>query len=156
MPALCALGQKAALTHVDGSLQEGEMLFAFLNDIDPSNVGEIFLQVKQSLARLAGVQVNLRKTKVWNRAATRPEDLDIGAEAWRGEGQEEKQLLVVLGVPVGHSAFFFVRHPNASCPGRTVCVAAPLGARWTRANHILRNLPPRLKCRSSPKTMTQV
>ena len=53
--------------------------YTFLDDIcilcDPSRVGEIFLQVKQSLARFAGVQVNLGKTKVWNRAATRPEDL---------------------------------------------------------------------------------
>ena len=73
MPALFALGQHAALVHVDVSLHEGEMLFAFLDDIhilcDPSRVGEIFFQVKQSLARFAGVQVNLGKTKVWNRAS---------------------------------------------------------------------------------------
>ena len=75
VPALYALGTQLS-PHVDTSLHEGEMLFAFLNDIyilcDPSRVGEIFLQVKQSLARFAGVQVNLGKTKVWNRAATRP------------------------------------------------------------------------------------
>ena len=150
MPALYALGQHAALAHVDASLHEGEMLFAFLDDIyilcDPSRVGEIFLQVKQSLARFAGVQVNLGKTKVWNRAATRPEDLHtIGAEAWRGEGPEEEQGLVVLGVPVGHSAFvqkwladkeeshqqFLTRIPavqDAQCG-----VAATLDVRWTQS-----------------------
>ena len=41
MPALYALGQHAALTQVDASLHEGEMLFAFLDDIyilcDPSS-----------------------------------------------------------------------------------------------------------------------
>ena len=110
MPVLYALGQYAALTQVDASLHEEEMLFTFLDDIyilcDPSRVGEIFLQVKQSLVKFAGVQVNLGKTKVWNRAAIRPEDLDtVGAEAWRGEGPEEERGLVVLVVPVGHKAF---------------------------------------------------
>ena len=109
-PALCALGQHAALTHVDASLHEGEMLFAFLDDIhilcDPSHVGEIFLQVKQSLARFAGVQVNLGKALSGTVQPPDPRILTpIGAEAWRGEGPEEEQGLVVLGVPVGHSAF---------------------------------------------------
>ena len=109
--ALYALGQHAALTHVDASLHEGGMLFAFLDDIyilcDPSRVSEIFSSMSNS--RSPGWRVskmNLGQTKVWNRAATRPEDLDtIGAEAWRDEGPEEEQGLVVLGVPVGHSAF---------------------------------------------------
>ena len=140
----CMLWVSTQLSH------EGEMLFAFLDNIyilcDPSRVGEIFLQVLQSLARFAGVQVNLEKTKVWNRAATRPEDLHtIGAEAWRGEGPEEEQGLVVLGVPVGHSAFVqkwladeeevssAVSHPNTSCSGRTVCVAATHDVCWTQS-----------------------
>ena len=155
MPALYALGQHAALTQMDASLHEGEMLFAFLDDIcilcDPPRAGEIFLQVKQSLAWSAGVQVNLGKTKVWNRAATKPEDMDtIGAEAWKGEGPEEEGGLVA----VGHSAFvqkwledkeeshlqFLTRIPavqDAQCAWLLLLVCA-----GPRANHILRNLPP--------------
>ena len=92
MPALCALGQHAALREVQATA--GEMLFAYLDDIyvlcDLSRVAEIFLQVKQSLFRSAGIQVNLGKTKIWNDAAIKPKDLDtIGAEAWTGEGPEE-------------------------------------------------------------------
>ena len=33
MPALCALGQHAALTQVHATLRQGEMLFAYLDDI---------------------------------------------------------------------------------------------------------------------------
>ena len=87
--------------------------------------------------------------------ATRPEDLHtIGAEAWRGEGpQEEQGLVVVLGVPVGHSAFvqkwladkeeshqqFLTRIPvvqDAQCAWLLLLMCA-----GPRANHILRNLP---------------
>ena len=103
MPALCALGQHAALTQVDATSHQGEMVFAYFDDIhvlcDPSRVAEIFLQVSWH-------PVNLGKTMVWNSAAIRPEDLDtIGAEAWTGEGPKEDRGLVVLGVPVGHRAF---------------------------------------------------
>ena len=159
MPALYALGQHAALAHVDASLHKGRCSLRSLttstSSVIPPALVEIFLQVKQSLARFAGVQVNLGKTKVWNRAATRPEDLHtIGAEAWRGEGPEEEQGLVVLGVPVGHSAFvqkwladkeeshqqFLTRIPavqDAQCAWLLLLMCA-----GPRANHILRNLPP--------------
>ena len=73
---------------------------------DPGRVAEIFLQVRHARHHAVGIQVNLGKTKVWNGAAVKPKDLHIfGAEAWKGEGPEEERGLVVLGVPVGHSAF---------------------------------------------------
>ena len=152
--ALYALDQHAAPSQVDASLHEGEMFFAFLDDIyilcDPSRVGEIFLQVKQSLGRFAGVQVNLGKTKVWNRAATKHH----WSQGVEGEGPEEEHSLVVLGVPVGHSAFvqkwladkeeshqeFLTRIPAvqvAQCAWLLLLMCA-----GPRANHILRNLPP--------------
>ena len=107
MPALCALGQHAALTQVNATLRQGEMLFAYLDDIyvlcDPSRVADIFLLVKQSLFRSAGIQVNLGKTKVWNSAAIKPEDFrhhwSRGVDRWRGP--DEDRGIVVLGVPVG-------------------------------------------------------
>ena len=110
MPALFALGQHSALLQINVTLREGEMLFAHLDDIyvlcDPDRVAEIFLQVRHALHHAAGIQVNLGKTKVWNGAAVKPKDFHIfGAEAWKGEGPEEERGLVVLGVPVGHSAF---------------------------------------------------
>ena len=49
MPALYALGQHAALSQVNATLREGEMLFAYLDEIyvlcDPDRVAEIFVQV---------------------------------------------------------------------------------------------------------------
>ena len=159
MPALYALGQHAALTQVQATLRDGEMLFVYLDDIyvlcDPSRVAEIFLQVKQSLFRSAGIQVNLGKTKIWNDAAIKPEDLDtIGAEAWTGEGPEEDRGVVVLGVPVGHRAFvqkwladkgqshsqFLSRIPAVQdAQSAWLLLLMCVGP---RANHILRNLPP--------------
>ena len=159
MPALYALGQHEALSQVHATLRQGELLFAYLDDIyvlcDPSRVAEIFLQVKLSLFRSAGIQVNLGKTKIWNSAGIKPEDLDtVGAEAWTGEGPEEDRGLVVLGVPVGHRAFvqkwladkgqshaqFLSRIPvvqDAQSAWLLLLMCA-----GPRAHHILRNLPP--------------
>ena len=159
MPALFALGQHSALLQINATLREGEMLFAYLDDIfvlcDPDRVAEIFLQVRHALHHAAGIQVNLGKTKVWNGAAVKPKDLHIfGAEAWKGEGPEEERGLVVLGVPVGHSTF--VQKWLADKEGSHLQLLARIPAvqdtqcAWLlllmcagpRANHILRNLPP--------------
>ena len=159
MPALYALGQHAALTQVHATLRQGEMLFAYLDDIyvlcDPYRVAEIFLQVKLSLFRSAGIQVNLGKTKIWISAGIKPEDLDtVGAEAWTGEGPEEDRGLVVLGVPVGHRAFvqkwladkgqshaqFLSRIPGVQdAQSARLLLSMCAGP---RAHHNLRDLPP--------------
>ena len=121
MPALYALGQHAALTQVHATLRHGEMLFAYLDDIyvlcDPSRVAEIFLQVKQSLFRSAGIQVNLGKTEIWNNAAIKPKDLDTISHS--------QFLSRIPAVQDAQSAWLLL-----------LMCARP------RANHILRNLPP--------------
>ena len=159
MPALYALGQHEALSQVHATLRQGEMLFAHLDDIcvlcDPSRVAEIFLQVKLSLFRSAGIQVNLGKTKIWNSAGIKPEDLDtVGAEAWTGDGPEEVRGLVVLAVPVGHRAFVQKwladkGQSHAQFLSR-IRVVQDAQSAWLlllmcagpRAHYILRNLPP--------------
>ena len=110
MPALYALGQHAALSQVSATLREGEMIFAYLDDIyvlcDPDRAAEIFLQVQHAIFHQAGIQVNIGQTKVWNGAAVKPTNMHIiGAEVRKGEGLEEKRGLMVLGVPVGQNAF---------------------------------------------------
>ena len=82
MPALYALGQHEALSQVHATLRQGELLFAYQRFSSRSN------------CHSAGIQVNLGKTKIWNSAGIKPEDLDtVGAEAWTGEGPEEDRGL---------------------------------------------------------------
>ena len=133
----------AALTQVHATLRQGEMLFAYLDDIyvfcDFSHVAKIFLQVQQSLFRSAGIQVNLGKSRVWNSAAIKPKDLDtIGAEAWTGEGLEEDRGLVVARRPqsicaevVGRqrAVTCVVSQSDPSCPRRAERMFAPLDVR---------------------------
>ena len=144
MPALYALGQHETLTQVHATLRQGEMLFAYLDDI------HVLCDPSRALFRSAGIQVNLGKTKVWNSVVIKPE----GAEAWTGEGPEEDRGLVVWGVPVGHRAFVQKwladkEQSHAQFLSRIPAVQDAQSA-WLlllmcagpRAHHILRNLPP--------------
>ena len=168
MPALYALGQHAALAQVNATLREGELLFAYIDDIyvlcDPDRVAEMFVQVRHALFQQAGVQVNLGKTKVWNGAIVKPTNMHvIGGDAWKGEGLEEERGLLVLGVPVGHHAF--VQKWLADKEGTHLQLFSRIPAvqdaqsAWLlllmcagpRANHLLRNLPPFRGVQFQPK-----
>ena len=90
MPALFSIGQHPALVAVQALLKEGEFIFAYLDDIyvlcDPGRVTEIFMLVVAELKRHAGIDVNLGKTKVWNRANEKPLNVDsISGAAWMGD-----------------------------------------------------------------------
>ena len=159
MPALYALGQHAALQEVSDSLGEGELIFAYLDDVyvlcDPERVAEIFLLVAEALRRHAGVEVNLGKTKVWNAAGEKPRGADtMGREAWVGECEVHKRGVVVLGAPVGHPSFVAKwlqdkAEEHAVFLDRIPAVKDPQCA-WSllrlcagpRASHVVRNLPP--------------
>ena len=66
MPAVCALGQHAALQEVAAALQEGEHVYAFLGAIhvtcSPERVRNIFDLFADALFRHCGISVNLGKT----------------------------------------------------------------------------------------------
>ena len=63
MPGLFALGQHPALAEVQSSLQHGEAVFAFLDDIyiicEPDRVVFLFRLVQEALWRHARIDVNL-------------------------------------------------------------------------------------------------
>ena len=121
MPLLFCLGQHRALVSVQAQLQEGERLFAYLDDIyvvcAPERVGKVYLILEERLRTKTGINVHLGKTKLWNRAGTKPDladSLSAAAQAvkpeavvWRGDPQLplHKQGLTVLGVPVGQPEF---------------------------------------------------
>ena len=159
MPALYALGQHDALDEANAELQDGEFLFAFLDDVyavcTPERAVPVFRAVEAVLERRAGVHVNLGKTRVWNAAGEPPPGVEqLGEEAWVGEGPTERQGMVVLGTPVGHPDF--VQHwlqlkqeEHRTLVDRIPSVQDPQCA-WLllllcagpRAVHVLRNLPP--------------
>ena len=121
MPLLFRLGQHRALVSVQAQLQEGERLFAHLDDIyvmcAPERVEKVYLILEECLRTKTGINIHLGKTKLWNRAGTKPDladSLSAAAQAvkpeavvWRGDPQLplHKQGLTVLGVPVGQPEF---------------------------------------------------
>ena len=121
MPLLFSLGQHSALDAVISRLQEGERLFAFLDDLyilcDPGRVAEVHTILEEELWRHARIQIHQGKTKIWNKGGFVPagwEDLEAGARmldpnaiVWRGNADipSAKEGLKILGCPVGHPDF---------------------------------------------------
>ena len=76
MPLLFSLGQHGALKAVARSLEEGERLFAFLNDLyvlcRPDRVQAVHRTMVQELWDHARISLHNGKTKVWNRGGIAP------------------------------------------------------------------------------------
>ena len=81
MPLLFSLGQHAALHAVQGRLEAGERLFAFLDDIwvvtAPDRVGPAYIAICE--ASWARIRVHVGKTKVWNSGSPKPPGLHTTA-----------------------------------------------------------------------------
>ena len=136
MPLLFAVGQHGALAATQESLQAGERLVAFLDDIYtvtlPERVGPVNVTLQAELWRHAKITVHGGKTKVWNSAGERPEAChelervarlsDPEAIVWRGSGiPVDRQGIKVLGAPIGHPEF--VRRAIGDCVPGTPDVA---------------------------------
>ena len=85
MPLLFSLGPHS-LDAVISRLDEGERLFAFLDDLyvlcDPGRVAEAHSILEEELWRHARIQIHQGKTKIWNKGGFAPvgwEDLEPGA-----------------------------------------------------------------------------
>ena len=109
-----------ALAATQESLQAGERLVAFLDDICtvtlPERVGPVNVTLQAELWRHAKITVHGGKTKVWNSTGERPEAChelervarlsDPEAIVWRGSGiPVDRQGIKVLGAPIGHPEF---------------------------------------------------
>ena len=117
MPMLFSLGQHNALRAVQARLQEGELIFAYLDDVyivcSPERVSAIYAILLEELWRHARIRIHHGKTQVCNRSGNRPfacDVLDRAARAldpefttvWRGPAH---QGTVILGTPLGHEDF---------------------------------------------------
>ena len=107
MPALYALAQHDALVQADALLEPGERLFSFLDDLyvttTKNRAREAFETVSGSVLRHAGVRAHLGKVKAWSKnGGLPPEGLE---HAWQGDKADADNGLVVLGTPLGRTAF---------------------------------------------------
>ena len=128
MPLLFSLGQHRALEAIAGRLEEGERLFAYLDDVyvvcSPARVSEVHAILAQELERHAHIRLHLGKTRIWNRGGTVPTGVaELTAAArrvkpdavvWRGDAQlpVQSQGVRVLGTPIGRPEYvedFLVR-----------------------------------------------
>jgi hypothetical protein len=161
MPALYALGQHTALEVARTQLLPGELLVAFLDDVylvtSPERAKEAFEVVRESLREHAGVEADLGKCRVWNRAGDVPPGVEeLGPEVWRGDKPLEKRGVKVLGTPLGAPEFVEALGRERLDEEQKLLDVLPdvpdLQAAWLlllfcagpRANHWLRVVPPAL------------
>ena len=100
MPLLFSLGIQNALEEVRQSLEEGEWLFAFLDDVyvlcSLERTRIIHDLLAETLGERAGIRMHTGETRTWNFADERPADLaDLGRDVWNPLG------IKILGTPVG-------------------------------------------------------
>ena len=104
MPLLFSLGIQNALEEVRQSLEDGECLFAFLDDIyvlsSPERTRVIYDLLATTLMERAGIQLHTGKSRTWNCAGECLVDMtELGPDVWNPLG------IKILGTPVGHYEF---------------------------------------------------
>ena len=76
-----AWGSMGRCRQFRGFLRPGEKLYAFLDDIyvlcPPARVVEVYGILQAELWRHAGIQINGRKTQVWNQAGVYPRRCEV-------------------------------------------------------------------------------
>ena len=164
MSLLYALGQHPSLLAMQEHMQEGEKLYAFLDDVyitcQPHRVRILYDALQQCLWNHSRIRINLGKTKIWNRGGIRPancEDMvdSNNVPAWRGDHAlpTDVQGIKILGTPIGHSDFVTSTMNEVSSEHARFLERIPempdLQAAWlllshcaaSRANYYLRALP---------------
>ena len=112
MPLLFSLAIHNALAEVKAHLNEGERLFAFLDDIyvlaKPGRIREIYNLLGERLFARSGIQLHTGKTRTWNGAGAPPPRMEVlGLDVWSCSG------IKILGTPVGDDEF--VRKLSEEC-----------------------------------------
>ena len=161
MPALFSLGQHAAIQAVHSQLQEGESLYAYLDDVyamvEPHRVKPVYDLLAHHLYNHAHIQLNSGKTRVWNLAGVPPPNLEsLGADVWVGNPAlpPEQRGLTVLGTPLGTPEYQRHHLSQTRASHQALLDEIPslddLQASWLlllycaspRCNYLLRMLPP--------------
>ena len=155
MPLLFSLGIHDALSEVQQHLQPGECLFAYLDDVyvlsSLERIREVCNMLETTLRAQAGIQLHTGKTRTWNVAGKRPEDMeDLGPDVWNPQGVK------ILGSPVGCEEFVSSFIERRLADEQKLWDAIPsvldLQCAWQvllqcagpRCHHLLRTVPPSL------------
>ena len=153
MPLLFSLAIHDALVAVQAELREGEVLFAYLDDVyavtGPNRTRDVYNLLAEHLWRVAGIQLHTGKTRSWNKSGISPPNVeDLGEQVWSREG------IKVLGTPVGTHQFVSdvvtERVQEESRLWEAIGWVPDLQAAWQillqcagpRCHHLLRTLPP--------------
>ena len=120
LPALFSLSQHPTLQAVQAQLQDGERLFAFLDDVhvvcSPPWVNAICGLLQHALFAHSSIRVYHVETQVWNRGVV-PGGIEVlqvvarvndpDAIVWRRDPTlcNEEQGVRILGTPLGHPKF---------------------------------------------------
>ena len=76
MPLLLSIGIQGALEKVAGTVEHGEQICGFLDDVyvlcRPERVNAIHDTLAECLIRVAGSRLQQGKTRVWNRGGVPP------------------------------------------------------------------------------------
>ena len=145
MPLLFSLGQHAPLERVQRSLCEGEVLFAFLDDVYtvsmPHCVCDIHRLLEESLWAESGIQVHEGKTQFWNAIGESPPGherlqraavlADPAAVVWRGSEDlpSHRRGIKVLGTPFGHQDIVRAQLEMLSAHHHTLLARIPMHGR---------------------------
>ena len=103
-PLLFSLAIHNALAEVKGQMQDGEFVFAFLDDVyiisSPARTRTINILVQDRLHTMAGIQLHQGKTRVWIGEGTCLANCEgFGEEVWSPTGVK------ILGIPIGSQEF---------------------------------------------------
>lgn len=160
MPALYALAQHDALASASDKLLPSQHLFSFLDDLyivtTKARAATVFKEVATAVERHAGVQSHAGKLRAWCRGGgAPPEDLQaISAEAWTADKPPEANGIVILGTPLGTTAFAEAHSQKRMVTENCMLEELPLmqnpQVAWVLlsqsavagANHTLRVVPP--------------
>ena len=162
MPTLFALAQHRGLVAAARSLQPGERVLSFLDDLyvvtTRRRACEAVQEVAGQVERHAGVKTHLGKLRAWCRGGgAPPEDLAATAQgAWVADKSPAENGLVVLGTPLG-TREFVEAHGSERVEKEAVLLErladlTDLQYTWVllsqsavpRANHTIRIVPPSL------------
>ena len=117
MPLLFSLAIHDALLAVQAQVREGEVLFAFLDDVNavtgPNRTRDVYDLFAEHLWRVAGIQMHIGQTRLCNKSGISPPNVEgLGQQVWSCEG------IKVLGTPVGTDEFMsdvVIERARAGC-----------------------------------------
>ena len=141
MPVVVPLGQHAALERVQRSSREGEVLFAFLDDVYtvsmPDRVCDIHRLLEESLWAESGIRVNEGKTQLWNAIGESPPGHEVAASNGSckscSSGVADIRGFAItsswhqsVGTPLGHQDFVRAQFEILSAHHHTLLARIPM------------------------------